>query len=242
MHALCTLTFMVLLTLVTSTAQAEGLIHQLPKDGAWVRYDVSGEAKGPDGAVKATLKGTLTISSVGETTVDNEKCRWIELDTQIDFKTNGGREGKQSEVLKLLIPEKFLTKNQNPIDQVLKAYKKNSQGTIQQLDPKDSSGRSFQGMDEFFHSPLKQLKKLEAEVVETKLGKLKCEGWQGRETKNETVFKTQTRLHEKAPFGVVSFRYEKERIRNGQSNGKRDSVLKLVDYGKNAKSQLSDSQ
>ncbi len=242
MQAVYKSTIIALLMLTTIPARAEGLIHQLPEDGTWVRFEVQGEATKSDGTVAATLKGSYTISSVGQIAVKGQMCRWIELDTQIKFEVQGGRQGEQNEVLKLLIPEKYLTKGQNPCDHVVKAYKKDSQGTIRPLDLKGPGRREIQSMDELFHSPLKRITTLDTAVIDTKLGKLKCEGWKGVESKEGTVFTTETRLHKKAPFGVVIFRYEKQRMRNGRASGKRNSNLKLADYGQNAKSGLPGSQ
>ena len=57
------------------TARADGLIYQLPADGGQVRYDMEIDLTPGGQDVKA--KGSVTISSVGQITLNGEKCRWI---------------------------------------------------------------------------------------------------------------------------------------------------------------------
>lgn len=69
----------VVATAALSTAHADGIIFQLPKDGAWVQYRMVGkEVDGGDGD-KKVFRGTVMLSSVGVETVKGKKCRWIEL-------------------------------------------------------------------------------------------------------------------------------------------------------------------
>jgi len=49
-----------------------------------------------------------------------------------------------------------------------------------------------------------------------------------------------TRLHEKAPFGVVSCRMQFELKREGKLLQTVDATLKLTDHGKDAKTVLPD--
>ena len=66
-----------MLSALTQTVRADGLIYQLPADGTSVRCDT--EVTFVNNGQERMLKGSLTISSVGQATVDNEKCRWIEF-------------------------------------------------------------------------------------------------------------------------------------------------------------------
>lgn len=60
-----------LLTLcLTGRVNADGLIHQLPETGAWVRYNVDGDGIVPDGTVTVTVRGTQTFRSVGRAMAD----------------------------------------------------------------------------------------------------------------------------------------------------------------------------
>lgn len=51
------------LTLMTQTALADGLLYQLPKDGAFVLYDLDIEMN--RGGEKIASKGTFKMSTVG---------------------------------------------------------------------------------------------------------------------------------------------------------------------------------
>ncbi len=85
------------LVLLPSTASADGLLRRLPADGSWVRYQWTFTRT--EGAPQ--LAGTITISSVGTTTVADEKCRWLELKLIYDE-----QQSKHLWLMKLLIPEK----------------------------------------------------------------------------------------------------------------------------------------
>src|SRR5207247_1112216 len=61
-----------LLALVSfaNSARADGLIYRLPADGAQGRFEM--EVDVTVGGQQVSTKGSVTISSVGQTTVDNE--------------------------------------------------------------------------------------------------------------------------------------------------------------------------
>lgn len=83
----------------SQTVRADGLIYQLPADGTSARYDT--EVTFINNGQEQMRKGSLTVSSVGQTTVDNEKCRWIEFKTAT--KTD---QGERIMIAKCLIPER----------------------------------------------------------------------------------------------------------------------------------------
>jgi len=242
MRQLTMFALLVIMMFLPATAAAEGLIYQLPEDGAWVRFEVNGKGIASDGTVRVTVKGTQTIRSVGRATVNDQQCRWIELETEMTFQRAGGKAGKLNEVIKLLIPEKYLTKGKNPRDHVLKAYKGASAKTIRELDLKGNDAREIQSLDEVFHAPLKQISPLPATTIKTKQQSWTCEGFKGESTSDGTIFRTETRINKKAPFGVVTYKYEKERRRNKKSQGMRTMEWKFVESGKDAKSAAPDAQ
>ena len=97
------LTILVFAAAATQAARADGLIYQLPDDGAQVRYDMSVEISA--GGQEMNFKGSLTVSSVGQTTVGDDKCRWIEI------KMVSVKDGQDQPLTgKMLIPEKELEK------------------------------------------------------------------------------------------------------------------------------------
>ena len=86
--------------------------------------------------------------------------------------------------------------------------------------------------------PLKNVKKLNKAVVESGLGKLECEGVTGTLPKEffsgPGLYSIDIRLHEKAPFGFVSWQIRSRTEEMGEYTLK----AKLMEIGKNAKSEL----
>ncbi len=96
-----------------------------------------------------------------------------------------------------------------------------------------------------FPGPVDDPKELKPEVVESKLGKLACRGVVVVNTRagpNGLTSRSEyrTRLHESAPFGVVTQTSTHETKREGQPARKSTRISKLVDYGTDAKSALPD--
>src|SRR5437762_13688904 len=81
-------------------AVADGVIHQVPADGSWVRFDVTGAGVRPNGDVTTTLKGAMTIKSVGSEQLDGADCRWIEMKTEIEAQSERGPRGRQTDTIK----------------------------------------------------------------------------------------------------------------------------------------------
>jgi hypothetical protein len=107
------------------TVRGDGLIYQLPADGAQVRYDTELALSAGEQDVK--VKGSVTVSSVGQTTENGEKCRWIE------FKTINPEDGQDRSVIsKVLIPEKHLGKGQSAADNVIRVWIKEGDGEPQE--------------------------------------------------------------------------------------------------------------
>jgi len=242
MRLIFTFPVLAVLFFLSATAAAEGLIYQLPDDGAWVRFEVNGKGLRPDGTETVTVKGTQTISSVGQTVVKDEKCRWIELQSQMTFQRAGAAAGKQDEIIKLLVPEKYLKKGENPRDYVLKAFKGASAETIREIDLKGDGAREIQSLDEVFHPALKDVSQLPATTIKTKQQSWSCEGSKGKATSDGTTFTTETRVNNKAPFGVVTYKYQKERSRDNKPQGSRIMEWKFVESGKGAKSAAPDAK
>ena len=109
--------------LCTPLVRADGMVFQLPEDGHWVRFDIAETGSGPheDGGQSVTMKGTLTISSVGATDVQGERCRWIEIVLE------ARRDGQSfTEVGKLLVPERHVGRDQRPLEHFVEAWHKHS--------------------------------------------------------------------------------------------------------------------
>jgi len=239
-----TISFLTVLCIAVlpATSQADGLIHQLPDDGAWVRLKVEGQGLTDDGTVTVTVKGTQTLRSIGRVTIDNQPCRWIELETKMTFERTGNEPGQLTQILKLLIPEKYLAAGQNPREHVLKAYNGKTAENLKELDLKGNDRRAIESLDEVFHAPLKKVTKLPAEEIRIEKKDWTCAGIRAESSDENGTFTTETRLNKKVPFGVVTYEYEKQRRRGGKSQGSRSMKWKLVESGKDAKSTAPDAR
>lgn len=93
---------MICLAIASSAClSADNDAPQLPKDGWWIRYHAKIKQDGPNGQIDYTA--TSTWSLVGTETVDDERCRWLEIDSVTTF-----TDKKHSVLSKYLIPEKDL--------------------------------------------------------------------------------------------------------------------------------------
>ncbi len=183
--------------LLATPAHAQNLLTQLPEDGTSVRFLVN--IKGKIGDQDTTGKGMLSISSVGTETVDGEPCRWIEIYYET---VNNKRVIKLTE--KLLVPEKYCKSGQSPLAHLVKGYIQRGNRDAQPLSD------ALNALD----SPIPlllgggaEVKKLPKKLVDSKLGKLSCQGTQTdfkyEQEKRTITCQVQTWQNTKAPFGVV---------------------------------------
>lgn len=212
------------------SVRADGLLYQLPEDRSWVRFDLQYKFKSE--GVEQSGQQTLTMASVGKTLEGSEQCRWIE------FKIQANENGTERFwIRKLLIPERHLKKGENPTLHVIRGWTQQEDGKVERAVPVHGRWPAF------LAGPLQDERKLAKQLVESRLGPLMCEGVSGwiefAEGNLNTKVTFETRLHEKAPFGVVSTRMMFE-VRGEGSNYTIDSVAKLTDFGKGAESTLPD--
>jgi hypothetical protein len=215
------------------SARADGLLYQLPEDGSWVRFEApySFKVDGMEEPGRGT--GTLTMASVGKAVESSEPCRWIEF--KVCLKDVGP---EQILIRKLLIPEKYLRKGENPTEHVVRGWAKFNDDAVERAVPVHGRWPAY------LAGPLQDEKKLDKRLVETKLGALQCDGVTGwiqyREGDVHMKVTFEARLHETAPFGVISCRMQFEMNREGQVLQTVDATAKLVDFGKDAKTALPD--
>ena len=219
----------------TQTVCADGLIYQLPADGTAVRYDTEVTFTNNNGQ-QNMLKGSLTISSVGQTTVDNEKCRWIEFKNAT--KTD---QGERIAIAKCLIPEKDLGQGKSPGEHLIRGWFK--QGDMEPVaisDLKSQPGRLM--MVGYLAGPAPNAKDLDKAEIDGPLGKLACAGVTGEQEfqrdNGSLSINFENRLHEKAPFGVVSAVWKFERKNNGQVMGSGTSKMTLAEINTTALTEL----
>jgi hypothetical protein len=235
MRAVVLAIFFTTATALAQTARADGLIYQLPDDGAQVRYDT--EITTSVGGQDVSSKGSVTISSVGAVLVDNEKCRWIEI------KMISNDDGQERLVIaKALIPEKHLGKGTSAGDHMIRGWVKVGDNEAQEI--KDLKAPPALPLRVFLAGPPKDPGDLDEAEIDGKLGKLGCAGVTGEnefELEDSTVgIRFENRLHEKAPFGLVTGNWKFEFKNNGQVALSGTFKLTLVDTSTTALSDLPD--
>jgi hypothetical protein len=219
-----------------ASARAEGLFYQLPADGSWVQFDAKYTFKADGMEKPGEGTGTIKMASVGKVVEDSQPCRWIEFDVRLK---DVGPE--QILIRKLLIPEKFLKRGENPTEHVVRGWAKFNDEKVEPAVPVHGRWPAY------LAGPLQDEKKLDKKLVASKLGDLQCDGvtgwmqYQEGDVHMKVTF-LETRLHEKAPFGVVSCRMLFEMSQGGKVLQTVDATAKLTDSGKDAKTALPDHQ
>jgi hypothetical protein len=214
-------------------ARADGLLYQLPKDRSWVRFagQYTFKLDGMEQAGQGT--GTMTMASVGKALEGSEACRWIEFTVRLK---DSGTE--HTLIRKLLVPEKYLKKGENPTEHVVRGWAKYDDEGVGPAVPVHGRWPAY------LAGPLQDKRKLEKQLVESKLGALECEGVTGwieyQEGDLHTKVTFETRLPEKAPFGVVSSRMQFEVTSDGKVQQTIDATLKVTDFGSDAETALPD--
>lgn len=231
---------LIFVALFSPMAFADGLIYQLPDDGHWVQFEMDGKGTEPGGTA-VTMTGTLTMKSVGTVKIDGQEHRWIEI--VIEAKRD---QGEFAAVEKLLIPEENLAEGKDPLKHVFKAWTQHSQSgntprEVQDLDGVNS--RYLQRLRPMLHAPFEEADELEAVRIESHLGELSCKGIRTSEKIEQEIgvnyhWQYLIRLHEKAPFGVVTWESETSVELNGELAGTMTTKMKLVDSGTDAKSAI----
>lgn len=190
-------------------ARGDGLIYRLPEDGTQIRYDTELWSD----LQKTPTNGSVTVSSVGLTNVNDQKCRWIEIKS---ITTDAVQDDIQ--IIKALIPEKDFAKGKWPLEHVVRMWLKTGKNDVVEVkDPKDPQVMWLGAL----LGPPKNPGELEKIEIDGKLGKLECAGVTG-DTELEgpegltVAIHFENRLHEKAPFGLVTANWKFEMKNAGQ--------------------------
>src|SRR5262249_35823821 len=112
--------------------------------------------------------GTMTMASVGKAREGAEACRWIEF--TVKLKDSGA---EHTLIRKLLIPEKYLKKGENPTEHVVRGWAKYDNEEVERAVPVHGRWPAY------LAGPLQDERKLDRRLVESKLGALRCEGVTG---------------------------------------------------------------
>jgi hypothetical protein len=175
--------------------------------------------------------GTMTMASVGKALEGSETCRWIEF--LMHLKDSGM---EHTLIRKLLIPEKYLKQGENLTEHDVRGWAKYDNEDVERAVPVHGRWPAY------LAGPLQDERKLDKQLVESKLGDLKCQGVSGwiqyKEGDLHTKVTYGTRLHERASFGVVSTRMQFEVKRGSKVQQTIDATLKLSDFGGAAESAL----
>ncbi len=139
--------------------------------------------------------------------------------------------------------KKHLGKGKSPLDHVIRNWHKF--GNREPRDAKDMAGKGVP--IPFLAGPPKDGKRIDAVEVESKLGKLSCSGSTGTleiETDTTTVrYDFENRLHEQAPFGVVTavWKFEMKMKKDGQIKAAGTVKLTIAGVDSTAASELPNS-
>lgn len=240
MSSIARVAAIVILFLSAVHVHADGMIHQLPKNGVWVAYEFSGAMKATGGTVNATknFQGVMIIASVGQVTVKDQPCRWIEIQLAcIDTNTKE----RMNEVYKILVPEKSLAKGQSPIKDVIQAWLRKGNEKAQPLtEPSDINKGP---LPIILSGPWENAQSLPKATIEGKLGKLECVGEQGTltfkaEKAGNIICRVENRTHEKSPFGIITCNWVLELPEMRGIKASIEWNLKFLDFGENAASKL----
>jgi hypothetical protein len=258
---------MLVLCGLVSPAMADGLIFQLPPDGAFVEFRGVGQAEArmtlpkevadtlpPQSESRLNQKLKLhymvTVSSVGKLTRAGQPCRWIEL----RMKSEGSMDGGQTEpvgdhILKVLVPEKYLKRGEDPLDHTILTFF-NKKATAEP--GFDRIRYELERVRTVFPEPLQPVRQRPNMTIKTPAGTFAdCEVIAGEtefdrplQGEGRWEFKSdwQIALHKDAPFGVVEVRCEsagQEISRGATSNLSTKYVLTLSRIGTGAKSELA---
>jgi hypothetical protein len=255
----------VLVVVGGSVACGDGLIWQLPPDGTTVGFQ--GECEGefkpvlskdfadkmPSQEVekleqpqKIKMKIGVTVSSVGQTTRAEQKCRWIEIALRSDDTEN---------ILKILVPEKYLARGEDPLDHAILTFYNPKDMDRAKVTLEEGFNRIQYELDRCrsaFPMPLKDVHKLPKKTIETPIGTFKdCEVIEGSMefdrplcAKGRWEIKSSWKiaLHPDAPFGVVQVQCQStghEYSRNTRCDISTTSTLTISGKGGNAKSKLA---
>lgn len=218
-----------------SPIAADGLIYRLPEDGSFARYDL--EIKEQRGEESNKVTGSLTMSSVGAKEVDGKKCRWIEF--KMVMKAG---ERAQTQVVKVLSPEGHFKAGSSAIEHMVKGWHGRAGKEARAVE--GSKDRGLGPVAAFLCGPFMNSKKLPAKEIDTKLGKISCDGVTGSikidQGRGIIEVHFDNRLSDKAPFGVVSSQMTYKMVADGKSGDAGTLSLKLAEVGKGAKSELPD--
>jgi hypothetical protein len=247
-----------------SGVRADGLIYRLPQDGSWVRYDLSMEGT-QDLKWPVKSVGTLMLSSVGRQRIEGQPCRWIELRLDVGAEVKlPDRQVKAQQrhiILKMLIPEEYLTAGADPLAHVRRLYYKDGDRKPELIEDEKWKQYEIDRFRPLFPKPPagKIADDHRAfEALDTKIGRLDCEkltfessydGPLARGARGRWIWQGehQVWLSEEVPFGVAGLMLKSQSKEwNGEDGPIPDATsettkrLTISEVGRGKKSDLPD--
>lgn len=227
----CGLTFV-----LAATGSSQSLISKIPEDGVWAEYAFVGKTRSfPDGA-PLEIHAVMTLRSVGAETIERENLRWIEIESNGEFK---GEQVKAVE--KLLVAEDDVNAGKTLSECLRKRWIYHSQGDPhpRQVDLSTAEG---QKLGHFFPNATDEQRSLEGKEIKTPAGEWTCTGVMSELRGNDPIVgdehvKTLTVYSSpESPFGSVTVSLSQGGFESTNTIG----TLTLVRTGTNAKSSLPD--
>ena len=268
-------------SLPTTTAMADGLVFELPPDGTWCEYSgetnsevsielpeniastLSGEAKKQLDKMSGLHRhqGTIRLSSVGSEIRAQRPCRWVEisrtatmLEPEIEKPPSG--EASKHQVLKLLIPERYLVRGEDPLANAILTLWNPKDVDVKNVELDKGFDRIQYEIDRFrqvFPPTLNSKETLPSATIKTPVGEFRdCEVISGTshfdrpllgDSRWEFESEWELALHADAPYGLVRIQCKstgKEVTRNIVTHVKMQYVHILSKAGEGATSTLQD--
>uniref|UniRef100_A0A7C2NW53 DUF3108 domain-containing protein n=1 Tax=Schlesneria paludicola TaxID=360056 RepID=A0A7C2NW53_9PLAN len=215
-----------------ASAAADLFVHKDPDDGAWARFHWN--ERWNDGEENVLQ---FTFKAVGTKTVDDRRCRWIEVNIQTPESVRRG----VASSFKLLIPGQELKGDGDVIDSAVEVWRKPFDGDAARFDDLKDNPRLY-----LFFFPLlpgrmrERVMLTERQKVAWQEGTLDCSVVEGvvqeKFTYDRTLGRCRLAVHESVPFGFASARLEID-----NADGEHGVIsLSLIDFGTNAVSELPD--
>jgi hypothetical protein len=233
-------------TWATIDCRGEDRPRELPKDGAWARYQVQNDIAG-----ERDTTASVTLSLVGTIVEDGVPCRWLE--TKMVIAEPPAKAG--TFVNKILVPEADLLDREKPFEHVRRRW-----FGRRDEPPRLLAADSWENIEELLLWTPGMLKGSEAAKNESKdidYQRGKFENAQARtgeivykrlrprppqeDIELKLVRKYTVWRHPGLPLGFVEARIASERFLGPMPAGRFSTIYRLQDMGTDARSELPDS-
>lgn len=225
---------------VTAEARAGGLIQELPQDGSWVKYHLV-QTQTREGGGLDERSASVTISSVGQTVVNGQPCRWIEIYCP-EYPL---AERKPRTIGKVLVPEAHLGRGRQTSEHALRGWEQ-VDDYVEEIRKEELRSMRGLGLTSFLlfspdalvpPQPLKKPRTIKYQDGELTCGGIKGAGETalGDSGAAEVTYRIWT--HKNVPFGVAAMTVEFRKDGNDAEVTTHEFVL--TDFGTGAKTKLS---